>query len=62
MKQRRYCNPQDMVMFLLALSCRDDSSAAPVFRGKDLDKRFYDCHKSVVSIANCVDLREKLES
>ena len=62
MKQRRYCNAQDMVMFLLALSCRDDSSVAPVSRSKDLDKRFDDCHRSVVPIANCVDLREKLES
>ena len=49
-------------MFLLALSCRDDSSAAPVSRSQDLDKRFDDCHRNVVPIANCVYLKEKLES
>ena len=62
MKQRKLCNPEDMVTFLLALCCQDDPPKSAVSRDKDLVNRFDDCHRSVIPIANDVGLRNRLAS
>ena len=59
MKQKKHCNPEDMVKFLLALCCQDNPSAT---LDKDVDKRLNDCYKSVLPLANCNELRERLET
>jgi len=62
MRQRKYCDPEDMIRFLLALCCQDDSSTTPVSRDEVLDGRFEDCMREAVPIANSDELREKLDS
>ena len=62
MERRKHCNPEDMVMFLLALCCQDDDSPTPVSRNKDLDKLFHDCYSSILLITNRVGLRKRLET
>jgi hypothetical protein len=62
MNQRKYCNPEDMILFLLALCCQDDSSTTPVSRDETLDKRFEDCSREVISIANSDELRQRLDA
>ena len=62
MKKRKHCSPEDMVQFLLALCCQDDSSTAAVSRDETLDRRYNDCLREVTSIADSPDLRERLES
>ena len=61
MDQRKYCNPGDMVRFLLALCCQRDSLVAPVSRDETLEKRFEDCSRKVIPIANSDELRQRLE-
>jgi len=62
MRQRKYCDPEDMIRFLLALCCQGDSSTTPVSRDEVLDRRFEDCLREAVPIANSDVLREKLDS
>ena len=62
MQCRKYCNPKDLIRFLLALCCKDDSLATPVSRDEALDRCFDDCFENVVPIANSGELVEKLES
>ena len=62
MGQRKYCNPEDMVQFLLALCCQDDSSTAPVSRDETLDKRFGDCLREVIPIADSKELKGRLDA
>ena len=62
MEKRKYCNPEDMVLFLLALCCQDDSSTAAVSRDEIINKRFKDCLREVNQIANSPDLWKQLES
>ena len=62
MQYRKYCNPKDLIQFLLALCCQEDSSTTPVSRGEALDRCFDDCFGNVVPIANSSELVEKLES
>ena len=61
MEEHEYCSPEDMITFLLALCCRKDSSITPISRDKDLDKRFDDCHRSVIPIANDDELQRRLK-
>ena len=62
MEKRKHCNPEDMVRFLLALCCQDDSSTVAVPRDDTLDKRFKDCLKEVTPIADLPDLQNRLKS
>jgi hypothetical protein len=62
MKERKYCNPEDMIMFLLAVCCRGDLLANPARSDKDLNKSFHDCRKSVIPIAKSAALKQKLKS
>ena len=57
-----YCDPEDMIRFLLALCCQDDSSTIPAPRDEVLDRRFEDCMREAVPIINSDELREKLNS
>ena len=63
-------------MFLLALCCQDSRpakpvsrdedpdkcSTTPVTRDEDLEKRFNDCHRSVIPIANDKELQNELQN
>jgi len=60
MNQRKNCDPEDMIRFLLALCCQDFSSTAPVSHDEALDRRFEDCLREVVPIANSCELRQRL--
>jgi hypothetical protein len=51
-----------MIKFLLAICCRGNLSATPDRSDKDLNKRFHDCRKSVIPIANSPALKQKLKS
>ena len=62
MGQRKYCNPEDMVQFLLALCCQDDSSTVPISRDEILDKRFGDCLREVIPIADSKELTGRLNA
>ena len=62
MNQRQYCSPDDMVRFLLGLCCQDDSSMAPVSRDEALDKRFEECWRKVIPVANSDEMRQRLGS
>lgn len=62
MEQRKYCNPEDMIRFLLALCRRGDSSTTPVSRDKVLDRCFEDCLREVIAIANSDELGRKLDN
>ena len=62
MEKRKYCNPEDMVLFLLALCCQDDSSTAAVSRDEIISRRFKDCLREVNQIANSPDLWKQLEN
>jgi len=62
MVQRKYCNPEDMVRFLLALCCQDHSSTTPISYDKTLDSRFGDCSRKVIPIANSDQLRRRLDT
>ena len=61
MRSRRYCDPKDMILFLLATCCQDDSTATPVSRDKTLDQRFEDCFRTVTPVANCDELKRRLD-
>ena len=61
MSQRKYCDPEAMIGFLLALCCQDDSSTTPVSRDQTLDRVFEDCFGEVIPIANSLELRQKLD-
>jgi len=60
MTPRKYCDPKDMIRFLLALRCQDDSSATPVSRDDALDKCFEECSKKVAPVANLKEMWRKL--
>ena len=60
MAQRKYCHPEDMIRFLLALCCQDDSSTAPVSRDEALNTRFGVCLREVTPVANSDEMRQKL--
>ena len=62
MGQQKYCNPEDMVRFLLALCCQDHSSTTSVSRDETLNRRFGDCFGKVISIANSKELRGRLDA
>jgi hypothetical protein len=62
MNKRKYCDPEDMIQFLLALCCQDDSSMTPVSRDDTLDKRFEDCLGKVIPVANSDGLRQRLDA
>jgi len=62
MHQRKQCKPDDMIRFLLALCCRDDSSTTAVSRDEVLDRRFEDCMREAIPIANSDELRRRLVS
>jgi len=62
MGQRKYCNPEDMVRFLLALCCQDDSSMTPVSRDETLDRCFGDCSRQVIPLADSEELRRRLDA
>ena len=61
MQERKYCNPEDMVRFLLSLCCQDDSSTTGVSRDDTVDGRFENCLRAVTAIANSRDLWERLD-
>jgi len=62
MQQRKHCSPKDMILFLLALCCQDDSSTGPVSRDDALDKCFKECSAKVAPIANLEEMRQKLDT
>ena len=59
MKERQHCAPKDMILFLLALCCQDDS-ATPVSRNASLDRCFEECLREVTPVASSTTLQEKL--
>jgi hypothetical protein len=61
MKQEQYCKPEDMIRFLLAICCQDDSSATPVSRGDVPDARLNEFLNGVAKIAESEELKAKLE-
>ena len=62
MELRKYCDPKDMIRFLLALCCQDDSSTTPNSGDKALDKQFEDCLEKVNQIAGSDRLRKRLDT
>jgi len=62
MRQRKPCSPKDMILFLLALCCQDDSSTTPVSRDDALDKCFEECFEKVAPIADMEEMRQKLDT
>jgi hypothetical protein len=61
MLQRRLCEPEDMIRFLLAICCQSDSSTTPVSRDEILDTCYKDCLEKATEIAKCGELKEKLK-
>ena len=61
MEQRNYCDPKDMIRFLLALCRQDDSSKTPVPRDDALDKCFEECSEKVTPLADLKEMRQKLD-
>ena len=61
MRPRRYCDPKDMILFLLATCCQDDSKATPVSRDKTLDECFEECFRTVTPVANSDGLKRRLD-
>ncbi|KAF9647703.1 hypothetical protein BDM02DRAFT_3270005 [Thelephora ganbajun] len=61
MNQRKYCDPEDMIRFLLALCCQDEPSTTPVARGQVLDDCFEVCWREVIPVANSDELRQRLD-
>ena len=61
MEQRKYCDPGDMIRFLLALCCQDDSSTTPVSRDEALNTCFGECLREVTPVANSDEMRQKLD-
>ena len=54
------CSPTEMVRFLLAFCC--DANSPDALRGtQPLNKRFGDCLREVLPVANSVEMRERLE-
>ena len=62
MDQRKYCDPEDMIRFLLGLCCQDDSSTTPVSCDETLDRCFEDCLRKVIPVANSEELRQRLDA
>jgi len=62
MGQQKYCDPEDMVRFLLAICCQDHPSTTPVSRDETLESRFGDCSRKVIQVANSEDLRRMLDT
>jgi hypothetical protein len=62
MDRRKYRDPEDMIRFLLALCCQDDSSTTPVSRDEVLDGRFEECLREVIPVANSDEMRQKLDN
>jgi len=60
MQQRQTCHPEEMIRFLLALCCQDDSSTTPISRDDVLIERFEDCLRQVIPVANSEEVQEKL--
>ena len=61
MKQQKPCNPEDMIRFLLALCCQDDSSTTPVSRNDTLDRCFKECSNKAAQVAQLKEMRQKLD-
>ena len=61
MEQRKYCDPEDMIRFLLALCCQDDSSTSPVSRDEVLSTCFGECLREVTLVANSDEMKQKLD-
>ena len=61
MQLRKYCEPKDMIRFLLALCRQDDSSTTPVSRDAVLDKCFEECSETVTPVAELEEVEQKLD-
>ena len=61
MEQRKYCDPKDMIRFLLALCRQEDSSMTPVSRDDALDKCLEECSEKVTPVAGLEAMRQKLD-
>ena len=59
MKQEKFCEPEDMIRFLLGICCQDDSSTTPVSRNSILDTCFTKCLAEVAKIAQSEELKER---
>jgi hypothetical protein len=62
MRQRKYCDPEDIVRFLLALCCQDDSLPTAISHDEVLDTRFDNCLREVIPVANSIEMRRKLDN
>jgi len=60
MRDPQRCNPMDMVRFLLAFCCTDDSSDA-LCDAEVSNERFRNCWGKVVPVANSKKLKNRLE-
>ena len=60
MRQQKYCNPKDMIQFLLALCRQGDSSTTPASRDDALDRCFEECFEKVTPVAELDEVRQKL--
>ena len=60
MQQRQTCHPEEMILFLLALCCQDDSSTTIDSRDGVLIERFEDCLRQVTPVANSEEVQGKL--
>ena len=61
MQQRKTCDTKNMIRFLLALCCQDDSSTAPVLRDDALDRCFEECSEKVIPVVESEEMRQKLD-
>ena len=61
MEQILYSGSKDMVRFLLAFCCKDNSSTTPVTADEVLGKHFEDCLRKVIPVANSDGMRQRLD-
>jgi hypothetical protein len=62
MRRRKHCDPEAMIRFLLALCCQNDSSTTPVSHDEVLDRRFEDCLREAIPVANSNEMRQRLNN
>ena len=62
MHPQSHCDPEDMILFLLAFCCQDDFTETPISCDEILDRLFEDCFRTVTPVANSEGLRQRLDN
>ena len=62
MQLRKYCEPKDMIRFLLAFCCQDDSSTIPVSHDDALDECLEECSEKVAQVVDLEEMLQKLDA